>query len=342
VSGPEAAGKTTLISHLLSDHPDKLALVRAVTTRDMRKGDTPHYPFHFVAPEKLGDLQSKGKLLLGVVAEYNGAQYAVLEEEVQEAWAAGCIPVLEAPMAVAAALRAAAPPPAPPVVAPPPAPSPTPGKEGGKDKDKSSGGSLARSGHSQDMGASLAAAAAAAQAPPPEPSLSVVSLYLTADLGTLDVRMREVGCLEEQQLQQELVVAEREMADVSAEHAAFEKRKAAALAEAARTLSSTPTPPPVTGGGSKAAAAAAEAAAAAAAQAAAAAAAMVTAACTPPPHVPDHIFANTERTPLGLHIQLKAMVAGMWHRPRVPVPCQVLLEDFNWSDPAPGECDLSE
>eukprot|EP00798_Chlamydomonas_sp_ICE-L_P023777 gene23777-9336_t len=160
VSGPAASGKTTAIQTLLKDYPKKVVAVTAVSTRQRFKGETENSPFCFVDDEALAHEQGLGGLV--GVATHDGASYAVRLKELESAWEAGLLPVVEAPLEVCTALK------------------------------------VAQSGEG------------AVQAP-----ILTNCVYLSADVATLDVRMRNVAKLEEVRIQAELEMAVAEMAVVA-------------------------------------------------------------------------------------------------------------------------------
>jgi len=163
------------------------------------------------------------------------------------------------------------------------------------------------------------------------PDVDVIGVYLTADIETLDVRMRAVAKLEEVQLQAELEMAVHEMQYVKDAKAAAAEAEAKAIAEAeaaaAKAATAPPppkspkTPPP----GSKSST-------------------PVPVVKAPPSpvviprvdvNVPDHIIP-TKADVLQVYHCVKEVAAMQWHRPRAPVACQVVVEEFDWQAPQPG------
>lgn len=312
VCGPCGVGKTTAITMLLADNPDRLERVTPLTTRPRHKGEHDTQPFIFTTPNTLRSMHAKGQLASNVIAEYDGAQYALPLAALQASWDAGRIPVYEAPFALATALRAAT----TPALASAPTPTPPATPPAGVPK------------------AARGAAPPKSQPPPPSiNTIEVVCVYLTASIGQLDVRMREVGQLEEEELQHQLVLANQELAEVEVGVARFIAARNVAQMKAANPPVA-PTPPPAAGG--PAAARSTMEASAAKAAAVAAAAAALEAAGRAPPDVPDHVLPNMDRSPMLVYHEVKDVAASLWHRPRVPVPCQLLLEDYDWHSTVPG------
>lgn len=301
VSGPSGAGKSTLIDRLACEYPEKLERVPACTTRPPRKGETDGHTYLFTDPRAMQTLLNRNQLAgQAIVQDEDGHSYAVRISLLQQAWADNRVPVVEAPHVLSVALR-----------------------EAYKD-------------HTQGSVAQQPCVAGVVTNKPPTGSEGVVvsSLYLTADVETLDVRLRAAGLLDEQTLLHELSMGAGEMQTVLANSQAFTQARDAAMSELSTKLAAQPPAAPAAGGKVDAAAAAA---AAAAQQAAAAAAEAAAAASTPPPHVPHHVIHNTERQPQLVYQQLKEVVSGLWLRSRQPVPGQVLLEDFHWRTTEPGQ-----
>lgn len=261
ISGPAGVGKTSVMNLVLRDYNSKVAHVAAVTTRPMHKGDKDGSPFHFMTPEAFQQAVDAGQLL--AVSEHDGQQYALRAQDLQDAWDGCKVPVVEAPLPLAAALR---------------------------------------------------------QAGTPQ----VLSVYLTADLATLDVRMRKAGTLEEEMLQHELRVAEASM-DAAVEYAAMNEQVRAAAAKAAAARAAAPVPStPATG-----------AKGAPAAPTSASTRVSATGDSQAPAPVPDYAFSSMG-TILETYHLAKGIVGDMWHKPKLPVACQAILETFDWKSHTPG------
>ncbi len=314
VSGPCGAGKSTLLRQLAAHFPSHVALVPVLTTRAPRKGEDPEGGelLSFTDGRALHSLLARNQLAGKVVAEHDGYSYAVRQAALQQAWAAGKLPVVEAPHALAVALKQAA----------------------------AALQAQAAAAAAQDGSRPTTPTPAKPSSPPQASPLLVSSLYLHAELELLDVRLRAQGQLEEQVLLHELQVAAAEMQQVAAGEAEFQQAKRAALDGLLVSRLSAPPPAaaPPTGAGAAAAKAAADAAAAQAAAAQAAAQAAAAAASVAPPHVPDFLLRcpDERRGASPLYQQVKEAVASLWHRPRDAVPCQLLLEDFSWRSAQPG------
>ncbi|GLC37755.1 Adenylate kinase [Pleodorina starrii] len=345
LSGPAGVGKSTVLRMLLADPAleAQLALVPVLTSRpplrrepscrvtlrppaadgtggevaDGRGGLGPAYPGPgrgalpplvtacCVSGEVL-DAAAASDLLLGVCEGWDGARYGVPRAALQAAWAAGKLAVLEGPLELALALRALGSQQMTVSVAPS-APA-TPAVTG------TGTGSGTGSGAVEPEGG--AGGAGAAWAPGPVVSASVV--YLSSELGELDVRLRLQDQREEAELGRCLEAAQREAATVAR---LIKEGEPPVLTPKGSSRAATPpsrfTPPttpqlpvkPVTPVRSAGAAA--------------------TAGPTPPPW--DLLLTVTD--PVVCFHAVKQLAAERWRRPRAQAAGQLVLEAFDWRSP---------
>ena len=203
VCGPAGAGKTSVIDMLLRSFPDKLARVPALSTcppyKSLPAGSHTKHAHH--APSALDrlreamelgetndtaaapyELMTAPELAVEVASgdafgqcSHAGALYAASLASLSQAWAAGKLPVVEGPLALAAAIKAEQ-----------AAALPTEG-----------GGGAGEGDGAQRL-----------------PAIEVCCVYLSADAETLDGRLRAAAVMEEGQLQVELGLAVEEEAQV--------------------------------------------------------------------------------------------------------------------------------
>lgn len=90
LSGPSGVGKSTVVAHLRTVHPDVWLSV-SVTTRKPRPGERDGVHYHFVDADEFDKMVANGELLEW--AEFAGNRYGTPRRPVQERLEAG-IPVL--------------------------------------------------------------------------------------------------------------------------------------------------------------------------------------------------------------------------------------------------------
>lgn len=103
LSGPVGVGKTHLLSMLLRDFPSKVQQVAAVTSASPNKGERDGQPFVFVSASQLAEEVAAGDCV--AQCEHADALYAVPMADLESAWEAGALPVMEAPLALALAMK---------------------------------------------------------------------------------------------------------------------------------------------------------------------------------------------------------------------------------------------
>jgi guanylate kinase len=92
LSAPSGAGKTTLAHRFREAHPDA-AFSISVTTRPPRGAERDGVDYHFVSPERFGELVARGAF--AEWAEVHGHRYGTLRETVEEALRAGRIAIFD-------------------------------------------------------------------------------------------------------------------------------------------------------------------------------------------------------------------------------------------------------
>ena len=60
-SGPSGSGKNSVINGLLNKYPDIYAFMPSITTREMRPGESPGAPYHFVSEEEFLERLAAGE-----------------------------------------------------------------------------------------------------------------------------------------------------------------------------------------------------------------------------------------------------------------------------------------
>jgi guanylate kinase len=104
LSAPSGAGKTTLARMFLARHPEALFSVSA-TTRPPRGAERDGVDYHFVTPERFGELVGRGAF--AEWAEVHGRRYGTLREPVDAALAQGRVAVFDIDVQGGAAIQAA-------------------------------------------------------------------------------------------------------------------------------------------------------------------------------------------------------------------------------------------
>ena len=174
VCGPSGAGKTSVIKMLLKSFPSKLASVPALSTKEPYKSESPEgKPFTTLLASELASEVASGDAF--GQCTHAGAMYAASLSDLSAAWEAGKLPVVEAPLALAAAIKA----------------------------------EQATLAAEQAVAEGGGGATSTGKVPT---RVEVCCVYLSADVETLDVRLRKADCMEEVQLQEELALATEEAA----------------------------------------------------------------------------------------------------------------------------------
>lgn len=172
VCGPSGSGKTSVINMLLKSFPGKLTSVPALSTKEPYKSEFPDgRPYTTLLASELASEVASGDAI--GQCTHAGVMYAASLSDLSAAWEAGKLPVVEAPLALAAAIKA------------------------------EQVALAAEQAASTDGGGGGAKAT---------PHIEVCCVYLSADAETLDVRLRKADCMEEIQLQEELALAAEEAA----------------------------------------------------------------------------------------------------------------------------------
>lgn len=85
-SAPSGAGKTTIVRHLLSKYPDKLAFSISACTRQPRENEVHGKDYYFISQENfLHKIAQKEFVEFEEV--YTGAYYGTLRSEIDRIWA---------------------------------------------------------------------------------------------------------------------------------------------------------------------------------------------------------------------------------------------------------------
>lgn len=79
-TSPSGAGKTTIVRHLLSIYPDKLAFSISATTRKQRQGEVDGVHYHFLSSEEFMQ-KLRNKEFLESEEVYEGLYYGTLHSE---------------------------------------------------------------------------------------------------------------------------------------------------------------------------------------------------------------------------------------------------------------------
>ncbi len=104
LSAPSGAGKTTLARRFAETHPDAVFSI-SVTTRAPRGAERDGVDYHFVTPERFGELVREGAL--AEWAEVHGQRYGTLRATVQEALERGRIALFDIDVPGGSQLRSA-------------------------------------------------------------------------------------------------------------------------------------------------------------------------------------------------------------------------------------------
>lgn len=93
-SAPSGAGKTTIVKHLLSKYPDKLAFSISASTRKPRENEVDGKDYYFISEETfLHKIAQKEFVEFEEV--YSGTYYGTLRSEIERIWAEGKIVVFD-------------------------------------------------------------------------------------------------------------------------------------------------------------------------------------------------------------------------------------------------------
>ncbi|MBK1442153.1 guanylate kinase [Parapedobacter sp. ISTM3] len=87
-SAPSGAGKTTIVRHLLSKHPDKICFSISASTRTPREGEVDGKDYYFISKEEFLHRIAK-KEFIEFEEVYSGTFYGTLRSEVERIWALG-------------------------------------------------------------------------------------------------------------------------------------------------------------------------------------------------------------------------------------------------------------
>lgn len=87
-SAPSGAGKTTIVKHLLSKHPDKISFSISASTREPRDGEVDGKDYYFISKEEFLHRVAK-KEFIEFEEVYSGTFYGTLRSEVERIWALG-------------------------------------------------------------------------------------------------------------------------------------------------------------------------------------------------------------------------------------------------------------
>ena len=107
LAGPTAVGKGTVAAWIREHHPEVWLSVSA-TTRPPRPGEQDGVHYHFMSGEEFADKVSKGEMLEWAVV-HGRASYGTPRGPVDEALAAGKLPLLEIDLQGARQVRASMP-----------------------------------------------------------------------------------------------------------------------------------------------------------------------------------------------------------------------------------------
>lgn len=93
-SAPSGAGKTTIVKHLLSKFPDKLAFSISASTRQPRANEVDGKDYYFISKEAfLHKIAHKEFVEFEEV--YSGTFYGTLRSEIDRIWASGKIVIFD-------------------------------------------------------------------------------------------------------------------------------------------------------------------------------------------------------------------------------------------------------
>lgn len=93
-SAPSGAGKTTIVKHLLSKFPDKLAFSISASTRQPRANEVDGKDYYFISQEAfLHKIAHKEFVEFEEV--YSGTFYGTLRSEIDRIWASGKIVIFD-------------------------------------------------------------------------------------------------------------------------------------------------------------------------------------------------------------------------------------------------------
>lgn len=87
-SAPSGAGKTTIVRHLLTKHPDKISFSISASTRTPREGEVDGKDYYFISQEEFLHRIAK-KEFIEFEEVYSGTYYGTLRSEVERIWTLG-------------------------------------------------------------------------------------------------------------------------------------------------------------------------------------------------------------------------------------------------------------
>lgn len=87
-SAPSGAGKTTIVKHLLSTYPDKIAFSISASTRERRGAEVDGVDYYFISKDEFLHRIAKEEFI-EFEEVYTGTYYGTLKEEVARIWAMG-------------------------------------------------------------------------------------------------------------------------------------------------------------------------------------------------------------------------------------------------------------
>jgi len=93
-SAPSGAGKTTIVKHLLSQYPDKLAFSISASTRKPRNNEIDGKDYYFISKESFLHKVAQ-KEFVEFEEVYSGTYYGTLRSEIERIWAQDKIVVFD-------------------------------------------------------------------------------------------------------------------------------------------------------------------------------------------------------------------------------------------------------
>jgi len=93
-SAPSGAGKTTIVKHLLSKFPDKLAFSISASTRQPRSNEVDGKDYYFISEETFLHRVAQ-KEFVEFEEVYSGTYYGTLRSEIERIWKQGKIVIFD-------------------------------------------------------------------------------------------------------------------------------------------------------------------------------------------------------------------------------------------------------